>query len=506
MYTRVLRLKQIKEKDCDLILRNNQHPLFMKRKLTLLVGVAAILTFNLICAQTPGITADDSKIQYTGRIDFSNPLQPKYIYPGVSIKAKFNGTGISATIHDYGAGGSGTTNYYKVFIDEVIVTEQLKMLSGENTYTLASNLSAGDHTVELMKITEGAAGKSSFKGFTVVGGNQALIDLPAKPNKKIEFIGDSWTCGFGNLSQYSTGGASMANGNFVSVNEDNYYAWGPITARALGAEYHVTATSGRGLYRNNTGSTNNTIPKNYDNTLEDDGSVAYDHTTFHPDVVVIHLGTNDMAQEEGGSQFALDDVAFTNTYIAFINKIKAYHPCVNVIICFGNSKSDSWPTWTHQLTRLRNIANNVIAQFPNGNVTSLELPYTAEKWTGNPADDCGYGDAWHPSKCSHEEMSAKLVQKINAMNVQWGETGCGTTINENIEFKKSLNVYPNPAQNNIYIANLPLNSNYKIVNALGETVLENNSSSCSVDKLQEGLYFIVINHGNTTISASFIKN
>jgi len=479
----------------------------MNKKIQQIITFALLVSSNLMWAQTPTIAANDTKIQYTGRIDFSNVNQPKYAYPGVSIKAKFNGTGISATIHDYGTGAADKTNYYKVFIDNVITTEQLKMLPGENTYVLATGLSAGDHTVEIMKITEGASGKSSFKGFTVEGGAQNLLDLPDKPNKKIEFIGDSWTCGFGNLSQYSTGNASMAYGNYVAAHEDNYYAWGPITARALGAEYHITATSGRGLYRNNTGSTNNTLPKNYNNTLEDDASVAYDHQSWHPDVVSIHLGTNDMAQEEGGAQYKLNDSMFTLTYVNFLNVILTQHPCAKVIICFGNSKSDSWPTWTKQLTRLRNIANNVIAQFPNGNVTSLELPFTAEKWTGNPADDCGYGDAWHPSKCSHEEMSAKLLQKINAMNIDWGNYNqCGaTTENEIYQNNTSLNIYPNPTQNIININNLPVGAIYRISNIYGQTLIENNQSTCSIEHLSEGLYFITINNGKSSETATFIK-
>ena len=459
----------------------------------------------MVSAQSASIPANDANIQYTGRIDFSIPTQPKYAYPGVSIKAMFNGTGISATINDYGAGGASTTNYYKVFIDGAIYTEQLKMLSGENTYVLASNLSLADHTVELMKITEGASGKSSFKGFTLIGGNQSLLTLPSKPNKKIEFIGDSWTCGFGNLSQYSTGSASMVNGNYVAANEDNYYAWGPLTARALGAQYHITATSGRGLYRNNTGSTNNTIPKNYDNTLEDDASAVYDHSTFHPDVVVIHLGTNDMAQEEGGSQYKLDDVAFTNTYIDFITKIRNYHPCANVIICYGNSKSDSWPTWTKQLTRLRTIGNNIVAHFGTSYVTTLELPFTAEKWSGNPADDCGYGDAWHPSKCSHQEMSAKLVQKINAMNVNWGASTCGVSVEVQENNKVPFTVYPNPAQSEINIANLPSGSNYKILNQLGEIILQGIENKINIESLNSGIYYLVVNTQNATLSSSFVK-
>ena len=76
--------------------------------------ISLILLFILHLKGQDYIAANNSKIQYTGRIDFTNSLQPQYSFPGVSIKTNFNGTGISAIIHDYGSGGVGTTNYYKV--------------------------------------------------------------------------------------------------------------------------------------------------------------------------------------------------------------------------------------------------------------------------------------------------------------------------------------------------------------------------------------------------------
>lgn len=465
-----------------------------------------LLIGKMVSAQTT-FNADNSLISYLGRIDFSNTVSPTYIYPGVQLSAKFHGTAISAIINDYGDGTIVNGNFYKVFIDGDIVTEQLLVANGEQTYLLASGLTVGEHTVKIMKITEGASGKSSFKGFVVEGGNELLISNPQNITKRIEFIGDSWTCGFGNLSQFTSGQASMVNSNYVAENEDNYYAWGPIASRALGAYYHVTATSGRGLYRNNTGSLNNTIPLNYDNVFEDDASVQYDHG-FAPDVIVIHLGTNDLALEENGQQFKLDDEAFKQTYIAFINKLLTLHPCANVVICFGNSKSDSWPTWTKQLTRLRNIANDVVTKYVDGNVTTLELPYTAEKWTGNPADDCGYGDAWHPSKCSHEEMAVKLVQKVNAMNVQWGNTGCiPSSQNEMIE-KTAVSVYPNPVTNQLFIEHSNANENWVICNALGEMVKNinyNGVNGVDVSGLKSGFYLIKPAAANSVESIKFVK-
>ena len=457
--------------------------------------IQLLLTGYIAHTQTI-IPASNEDIQYMGRIDFSNPLQPTYIYPGISIKANFNGTEITAIIHDYGDGSDASGNFYKVLIDEQIVTEQLKVNNGEANYKLASGLNPTNHTVELIKITEGASGKSSFKGFVITGGSEELFPLESLPEKRIEFIGDSWTCGYGNVSQFSTGQASMAYSNYYAANEDNYYAWGPITARALGAQYHVTATSGRGLYRNNTGTTTNTLPKNYDNLYEDDTSIPWDHSTYHPDVISIHLGTNDLAQEEGGEQYKLDDEVFKQTYIDFITTLRGYHPCSYIIICFGNSKSDSWPTWTQQLTRLRTIANQVVESFSE-NVTTLELPFTAEKWTGNPEDDCGYGDAWHPSKCSHEEMSAELVQKINSLSIDWGNSNCLLSSQPTLN-TESIKIYPNPAYNQITIqttSNQSLNE-VKITDLTGKVVkqieIQRNVTEIDITTLPKGIYFVKV--------------
>ena len=464
--------------------------------LKLLVGVSFVTGQTLV-------PATNNNIQYMGRIDFSNPQQPTYIYPGVSIKAKFNGTKIIAKIHDYGDGSDARGNFYKIFIDGQIVIEQLKVSNGAFNYLLASGLSASDHTVEIMKITEGASGKSSFKGFIIAGGSEALVSPDIASEKRIEFIGDSWTCGFGNLSQFSTGSASMAFSNYFAKNEDNYYSWGAITARTLGAQYHVTATSGRGLYRNNTGSMNNTLPKNYDNLFEDDPSVSWIHNNYHPDLISIHLGTNDLAQEESGQAYKLDDEAFKQTYINFIANLLSYHPCSNIIICFGNSKSDSWPTWTKQLSRLRTIANDVMANF-NSNVTTLELSTTAEKWTGNPADDCGYGDAWHPSKCSHEEMATKLIQKINAMNINWGNTSCSLSSIKSIK-SKNINIYPNPVENQLTVNGIGFNTNWTIYNCMGQYKLKGVGNYIDVSSLTPGLYYFKADKLSFTSSPLFIK-
>ncbi len=475
--------------------------------LTALLFSFTLSSLNIASAQNY-IAADDSKIQYTGRIDFANPLQPKYSFPGISIKAKFNGTGVKAIVHDYGVGAAGTTNYYKVLIDGAIVQEQLKVDPGNKTYSLATGLSSGDHIVEIIKITEGASGASSFVGFEVEGGAQTSIDLPARLNKKIEFIGDSWTCGYGNLSQFASGNGSMANSGYVAANEDNYFAWGPISARAVGAEYQVTAISGRGLFRNNwqsdnSGTATGTLPKEYDNIFEGDNTISYDHS-WNPDVVVIHLGTNDMAAEgEVGQSAELDDTKFQDTYKDFMDKILGYHPCTKIIMCYGNSKSDGYPTWTKQLSRLRTIANNLEALYPIGNVKGLELPYTAESWPA-ASDDCGYGDAWHPSLCSHEEMSAVLVTKINSINANWGKPSECTIGLLDIKKNETINIFPNPASEQINISGNE-NKAWVILNQLGVQVLQGTENTINVSNLSPGIYYLKSTTSLQNVSGRFIK-
>jgi len=452
------------------------------------------------------ILPSNSNIQYLGRINKDNPNQYTYAHAAISIKIKFKGTGVKAVIHDYTSGSPTSTNYYKVIVDDAIVVAQLKILPGENTYDLVSDLSNQAHQLELIKITEAFPGNSSFKGFYLEGEMAELLSFENQNTRKMEFIGDSWTAAFGNLSQYSTGPASMANSNYVAANQDVYYSWVSIAARALQADYHVTASSGKGMYRNNTGSLIETVPLMYDNTLEKDASHKYNHNEFHPDVISIHLGTNDMALEESGVNFKMDDQKFEDTYIAFVQKLLNLHPCATVLICFGNSKSDFWPTWTKQLSRLRTIAQNVQKYFPEGRVHLLELPITAEKYTGNKADDCGYGDAWHPSKCSHEEMAQKLIAKVNAMNVDWGKTACEPLNSAQITLP-NLHVYPNPANEVLFLNNLD-DVPFEIYDISGKLVQNGwvKQHQIAVDNLVSGLYVLILQNNQQIQSTRFIKN
>lgn len=109
-------------------------------------------------------------------------------WSAVSYVIKFNGTLAYATIDDPGG------NYYQVELDGQ-KTKVFGAQQGTQTYLLC-NTTTGVHTVRLSKRTEASFGVVTVLGFEIEG---SPIEPPSAPNRRLEFIGDSVTCGYGNL-------------------------------------------------------------------------------------------------------------------------------------------------------------------------------------------------------------------------------------------------------------------------------------------------------------------
>lgn len=346
------------------------------------------------------IQANDPLIQYMGRIDYTVATAPTYSFPGVTIKAGFHGPAIDVIIKDYGVGGATTTNYYEVLIDGII-QNPLQVKASDTLYVLARNLTDSDHTIELVKRTEAVVGKSSFKGFRLRTGN-TLHSLPSLPNRKIEFIGNSLTCGYGNEVSIT----SNPNTGFHSVNENNYKAWGAITCRTLNAQYMCTAYSGRGLYRNNTGSTTGTLPLIYNRIHPDFAAPTWTLANYTPDVIVISLGTNDLAPEAWGSPSALDSASFVDTYISFIQTLRTNNANAEIICIVSNAISDYYPVGMKWKTRMINYIQAVDDYF----VADPKVHKLVLNTQNSP-----YGEDYHPSAVEHQNMANQLVPLIQSI-------------------------------------------------------------------------------------------
>src|SRR5207253_1784600 len=94
---------------------------------------------------------------------------PAFEYSGVTIRAGFSGTSISAALNDYASHGETTTNYFYKIIDGG-TPQKFQALKGSNSYQLAAGLKPGNHVVEIIKLTEANVGKTAFQGFILEKG------------------------------------------------------------------------------------------------------------------------------------------------------------------------------------------------------------------------------------------------------------------------------------------------------------------------------------------------
>src|SRR6185295_19170 len=144
------------------------------------------------------------------------------------------------------------------------------------------------------------------------------MDPPMGLNRLIEVIGDSISCGYGNLGK---------NGDADCFpTESHWDTYGAIAARALGAEVSTIAASGRGVIRNYGGDTLGTMPMVYTRAVANATTPVWD---FHvePQAVVINLGTNDISNSKGDP-----GDAFRDTYRTLLETIRAEYPHT-VIVC-----------------------------------------------------------------------------------------------------------------------------------------------------------------------------
>ena len=341
-----------------------------------------LLTGFSLCAQTV-IRADNPLIFTEGRIiKESNCL--KYCYPGTRFTLKFSGTSVSVLLkaeagyYVYSLDGGG----YKKFS-----TYNCPSSNGVVKISVGENLSNTEHTVSVMLVTEGLFCKPAFYGFELNDGAKPL-KYEIKKRVKIEFIGNSITCGYGNEAEGRDSRFSDSTSNFAK-------SFAGKTIEMLNAVSMVVARSGIGIYKNfgdvKSGSAW-PMPKVYENALINDTLTAWDFSLWKPDVVVFGLGTNDLSEDN------YDLEKFAVAYIAFVKQIRSHYPKAKIVLL--NS-----PMLHYQQSQdlMNTIANSKTAMqvLQDFNVYRFDF----QELSDDPKD---YGADWHPSAKKSAEMAKYL--------------------------------------------------------------------------------------------------
>ena len=262
--------------------------------------------------------ADHPYFRYTGRIDFSNAKAPRFWAAGVYIEARFSGTFCEIEVRDEMLWGT-SHNYLEISIDggEPI---RIKTTGKFNRIKVADNLSPGEHSIMIMKGTEALIGYLEFVGLRC----EKLLPLKKKVSRKIEFIGDSITSGMANYTK-----EIPCDSGVWYDQHSAWYSYGAVTARALGADYHLTSESGIGLIHSCCDK-KLTMPEIVDNVSISKDSLNWDFSRFQPDIVTVCLGQNDGIQ---------DSVKFTLAYVELLKSLRGYYPKAK-LVCLTSPMAD----------------------------------------------------------------------------------------------------------------------------------------------------------------------
>ena len=318
-----------------------------------------------------GLPTED--VHFIGRFDDSNPSGPRSDWSGTGYITHFRGTGIGVTLE-------GSTNQFAVVVDQNTPTV-FKFNGQPGVVTLAENLPNTDHTLQMYRRTEASFGPVRFKGFTVTGG--AIVPTPAPFTRKIEIIGDSISCGYGNE------GASESCG-FSADTENEYLAYGAITARALNAAHQVIAWSGRGMYRNYGGDMSDTMPVLYSRTLATASNSTWDTTRYTPDVIVIDLGTNDFSGNVDPGQ------PYVAAYLAFVTRLRGLYPDAHIFCTVG--------PMNNSMTFRDDVGGVVMTRTQAGDSRIHFVEFAQQ---GSP-----FGCDYHPSLGTHQQMATTITAAI----------------------------------------------------------------------------------------------
>jgi lysophospholipase L1-like esterase len=365
-----------------------------RRTFVTTAAVGAITALGALGASSRASAAAPAMVHTVGRIKQSDDGSVQYSWPGISFEGRFSGTGVGIVLDD-------ANNDYDVQIDGTTVTTLVT--PGQTTHMI-DGLADGEHSVRLVKRTESTWAAGRFDGFTAAPGGSILAP-PAARSRQIEFIGDSFTVGYGNVSgQRDCSGIGGVNRN---TNAD--LSFGALTAQSLDADYQLNAYSGLGMVRNYNGGTPDiTYRTFYDRALlHVDGDVWEKPATWRPHVVVIGLGINDFSTPlNPGERWTTQDelvAAYETAYHGFLDTLRARYGPETFIVASATHVSDSFTGVVQRIAEERNAQGDDRVGYWYYGDAALDL----------------LGCDWHPSAADHRILSGLLNDHLATLPLGW---------------------------------------------------------------------------------------
>lgn len=351
--------------------------------------------------------ADKKSVKVMGRTLYRN--ETRYLGNSASyIEFIFKGTSASAqvvTLNEVQETGMQTC--IAVIIDEGRRgMQRIALESGEKEIILFKSEKPETVKIRIQKLSES---KYGIVGVRLIRTDGAIAPTP-ELERRIEFVGDSITCGYGV--------EGTLEGAFTTWEENPLKAYAVRSADYLLADYQLVARSGIGIISNwiepsrHTPDIIDRMPALYEYTdlhgqriLEQKAcsagktgvkkTIEKDEADFCPHLVVIHIGNNDASYIRNDSQRKME---FEREYAVFIKKVQKHHPgaaLLCVLGLFGTELCDSVERCVKEA---------------EGEVYFLQLEQQKRE------DGLGTGE--HPGPLVQEKTAQKLTEKIRQI-MKW---------------------------------------------------------------------------------------
>lgn len=270
------------------------------------IGAAVLAPERSFAADTL-MSPDNPDINYYGRFDFSNPKAPRFNWSGSMIELLVSG---STTVGMELTDGAG---YYDIEVDGVVQPAPIFADSwSSKKYVFLNALSTVSHVIRIIRRNEPYWAIATFSGI-YLSGDAKILPL-AKPVRKMEFCGDSWTAGY--FVEACSDQQSKTNVNKT---------WARFTSKAFKAQAVILAESGIGLVQSLGRKT--IFPVKYLGTFDTVGGTPtpiWKFSSWTPDIVSIFLGINDR------NSGATDNEYGTGLH-SFVTTIRGNYPAVPIL-------------------------------------------------------------------------------------------------------------------------------------------------------------------------------
>ena len=317
-------------------------------------AIFCLLALSPLRLMAETIPATDTRVTFVGRTAVEG-TSVSFDWTATYFRVAFSGKSLTMKASDLKVGAADEAaaaklhNYYAVWIDSPTSADPHRIVEvkeGENIIELVDpeylkKNRRSVHEVIVQKRTEGEQGRTTIYEFTTDGQFMQAEQLRAR---QLEFIGDSYTCGYGI-------DAPTKEEKFSPETENASRSYAAIVSRYFGADYIAVAHSGMGIARNyNSKFPKWHMPDRYLQTFDMDSTQAnrWDATKsdFHPAMTVIYLGPNDFSVSLQPKY-----ESYRDNYYRLIKSIKANYGEDHPVLCVAAKSYEYLGEYVRELAK-----------------------------------------------------------------------------------------------------------------------------------------------------------